>query len=68
MELNLRHIAAEKKLAQEMYTRKNRDKDRELRALKKSELQLKNAKDAVLHSQQVYAKVKSTASVACKSL
>ena len=40
------------------HSRKIRDKDRELRNLKKSELQLRVAEDALSHTQQIQEKVK----------
>ena len=63
MDLNLRHINLEKKNMQDQYARKLREKDKDLRNLKKAELQLKVAEDGLNHNRQVYDKVKGQVSV-----
>ncbi|XP_074646441.1 coiled-coil domain-containing protein 146-like [Tubulanus polymorphus] len=58
LDLSLRHIYLEKKNLHEIYSRKVREKDRDLRNLKKAELQLKVATEALQHTNSVYDKVK----------
>ena len=58
LDLNLRHINLEKKTTHEVHSRKAREKERDLRNLKKAELQLRVADDNVTHVQQILEKVK----------
>ncbi len=62
LDLNLRHINLEKKNTHDQHSRKAREKDRDLRNLKKAELQLRVAEDSLAHTQQVHEKVKSSVS------
>ena len=57
--MNLRHITLEKKTTHDVHSRKSREKDRDLRNLKKAELQLRVALDALQHFELVYEKIKS---------
>ena len=59
LDLNLRHITLEKKTTHDVHSRKSREKDRDLRNLKKAELQLRVALDALQHFELVYEKIKS---------
>ncbi|XP_030856124.1 coiled-coil domain-containing protein 146 [Strongylocentrotus purpuratus] len=61
LDLSLRHIQMEKKNQHEIYARKLREKERDLRNLKKTELQLKVANEGVAHTQTIYDKVKGQA-------
>ncbi|ELU12496.1 hypothetical protein CAPTEDRAFT_228195 [Capitella teleta] len=58
LDLNLRHISLEKKTTHDVHSRKVREKDRDLRNLKKADLQLKVAQDSVNHFQLIQEKVK----------
>merc|ERR1719334_1421151 len=58
LDLNLRHITVEKKTTHDVTMRKSREKDRDLRNLKKAELQLKVAEDNLSHTLQIVDKVK----------
>ncbi|KAL3853073.1 hypothetical protein ACJMK2_016653 [Sinanodonta woodiana] len=59
LELNLRHAEFEKKSQHELLSRKTREKDRDLRNLKKAELQLKVAEENLNHTKLLHEKVKS---------
>ena len=59
LDLNLRHINLEKKNIHETHSRKVRERDRDLRKLKKIDLQLKIADDALQHTQQQKEKIKA---------
>lgn len=59
LDLNLKHAAIEKKSNHDIHARKMREKERDLKALKKSELQMKVAEDALAHVRSVYDKVKA---------
>ena len=56
LDLNLRHINLDKKTQHELHSRKAREKDRDLRNLKKAELQLRVAQDAAAHTQTILEK------------
>nr|XP_002121618.1 coiled-coil domain-containing protein 146 [Ciona intestinalis] len=58
LDLSLRHTQLEKKTGHDTLTRKQREKDRDLRQLKKLEQQLKVTSDALSHQQTIYDKVK----------
>ncbi|XP_071960472.1 coiled-coil domain-containing protein 146-like [Antedon mediterranea] len=60
-DLSLRHVQMEKKNQHDIYARKQREKERDLRNLKKTELHLKVATEAQAHTQTIYDKVKSQA-------
>ncbi|XP_078000623.1 coiled-coil domain-containing protein 146-like [Glandiceps talaboti] len=66
LDLSLRHIHLEKKNQHDLHARKLREKDRDLRNLKKTELQLKVAQENLAHTQSVHDKVKSQADAAPK--
>ncbi|XP_075713445.1 coiled-coil domain-containing protein 146 [Rhinoderma darwinii] len=57
-DLNLRHAMIEKQTQHDAFTRKQKEKDRDMRNIKKLELQLKSANDALIHTQSLYDKVK----------
>lgn len=59
LDLNLRHITLEKKNNHDVHSRKLREKDRDLRNLKKSELHLKVAEESLNHTKLIHEKVKS---------
>ncbi|XP_015208078.2 coiled-coil domain-containing protein 146 [Lepisosteus oculatus] len=59
LDLNLRHASLEKKTQHDTLSRKLREKERQLRSLKKMELQLKLANDTLVHTQFLHEKVKS---------
>ncbi|CAK8672362.1 coiled-coil domain-containing protein 146-like [Clavelina lepadiformis] len=61
LDLSLRHTQLEKKTGHDTLTRKQREKDRDLRQLKKLEQQLKVATDALSHQQTIFEKVKDQA-------
>ncbi|XP_072026353.1 coiled-coil domain-containing protein 146-like [Amphiura filiformis] len=61
LDLSLRHVQMEKKNQHDIYARKLREKERDLRNLKKTELQLRVSQDAQEHTKSVYDKVKSQA-------
>ncbi|RXM36682.1 Coiled-coil domain-containing protein 146 [Acipenser ruthenus] len=54
LDLNLHHLLMEKKTLHDSMSRKQREKDRDLRNLKKMELQLKLANDALAHIQSLH--------------
>lgn len=58
LDMNLRHIHMEKKNQHDSHSRKSREKDRDLRNLKKAELQLKVAEEGLHHTKSVYDKLK----------
>ncbi|KAM4678210.1 coiled-coil domain-containing protein 146 isoform 2-T2 [Discoglossus pictus] len=58
LELNLRHTMLEKQAQNDMVNRRQKEKDRELRLIKKVELQLKSSNDALAHTQSIYDKIK----------
>ena len=62
LDLNLRHVNLEKKTTHDQHSRKAREKDRELRNLKKVELQFKVAEDSLNHTQQIHEKIKGLVS------
>lgn len=59
LDLSLRHSQLEKKTIHDTLTRKQREKDRDLRQLKKLEQQLKVVTDALQHTEVIYDKAKS---------
>ncbi|XP_052779091.1 coiled-coil domain-containing protein 146-like [Mya arenaria] len=59
LDLNLRHIHLEKKNAHDIHSRKMREKDRDLRNMKKAELQLRVAEENLNHNKLIYEKMKS---------
>ncbi|XP_053320353.1 coiled-coil domain-containing protein 146 [Spea bombifrons] len=59
LDLNLRHTLLEKQTQHDNLTCKNREKDRELRNIKKAELQFKSANDALAQTQSLYDKIKA---------
>ncbi|KAM3924189.1 coiled-coil domain-containing protein 146 [Leptodactylus fuscus] len=59
LDLNLRHAMLEKQTQHDALTRKQKEKDREMRNIKKLELQLKSANDALIHTQSLYEKIKA---------
>ncbi|XP_072257827.1 coiled-coil domain-containing protein 146 [Pyxicephalus adspersus] len=59
LELNLRHAMIEKQNQHDVLTRKQREKERDLRNIKKLELQFKSANDALAHTQTLYEKAKT---------
>ncbi|XP_041349849.1 coiled-coil domain-containing protein 146-like [Gigantopelta aegis] len=59
VDLNLRHINLEKKNQHDILSRKNREKDRDMRNLKKAELLLKVAEETLNHTKSVYDKIQS---------
>ena len=61
LDLNLRHINLEKKTTHDVHSRKVREKDRDLRNLKKGELQAKVADDNLAHQQLLHEKAKGNA-------
>ncbi|XP_054752363.1 coiled-coil domain-containing protein 146-like [Lytechinus pictus] len=61
LDLSLRHVQMEKKNQHEIYARKLREKERDLRNLKKTELQLKVANEGLAHTQTIFDKVKGQA-------
>jgi hypothetical protein len=58
LDVGLRHIFIEKKNLHELHSRKVREKDRDIRNLKKAELQLRVASEALQHTKSVHEKVK----------
>lgn len=58
LDLNLRHINLEKKTTHDQHMRKSREKDRDLRNLKRAELHLRVAEDNLNHTAQISEKVK----------
>lgn len=59
LDLNLRHISLEKKNNHDVHSRKIREKDRDLRNLKKCELHLRVADESLNHTKLIHEKVKS---------
>lgn len=59
LELNVRHVSDERQTLQEEISRRTREKDRELRALKKADLQLRVAQDGLEHTSGVHNKMQS---------
>lgn len=59
LDLHLRHAQLEKKTMHDTLTRKQREKDRDLRQLKKLEQQLKVVNDALQHTEVIWEKAKS---------
>ncbi|XP_069834159.1 coiled-coil domain-containing protein 146 [Dendropsophus ebraccatus] len=59
LDLNLRHAMIEKQTQHDALTRKQKEKDRDMRNIKKLELQLKSANDALIHTQSLYDKIKA---------
>ena len=57
LDLSLRTIQVEKKSQHEIVARKQREKDKDVRNLKKVELQLKVAEDNLAHQRLIYDKV-----------
>jgi hypothetical protein len=56
--LNLRHIHLEKKNAHDVHSRKMREKDRDIRNLKKADLQMKVAEETLNHTKLIHEKIK----------
>ncbi|KAK6292417.1 hypothetical protein J4Q44_G00370010 [Coregonus suidteri] len=67
LDVNTGHCIMERKSVQENLARKQRERDRQLRELKKVELQLKMAQDALVHTQLLHDKTKSTRDAKPKS-
>ncbi|XP_071815869.1 coiled-coil domain-containing protein 146-like [Apostichopus japonicus] len=61
LDLSLNHVQMEKKNQHEIYARKVRERDRDLKNLKKTELQFRVATENLTHTQSIYDKVKSQA-------
>ncbi|CAL1531513.1 unnamed protein product [Lymnaea stagnalis] len=59
LDMNLRHIMMERKNLHDIHTRKMKEKERDIRNLKKAELQLKVAEENLSHTKSIYEKVKS---------
>lgn len=59
LDLNLRHIHLEKKNAHDVHSRKLREKDRDMRTLKKIELQARVSEEALNHTKLIHEKIKS---------
>ena len=59
LDLNLRHISLEKKNNHDVHARKMREKERDLRNLKKAELQLRVADESLNHTKLIHEKIKS---------
>lgn len=59
IDMGLRHIMLEKKNQHETHARRTREKDRDVKTLKKAELQLKVAEENLLHTRSVNEKTKS---------
>lgn len=57
--MNLRHIQLEKKNTHDVLSRKTREKERDLRALKKLELQMRVAEENLAHTKTIHEKVLS---------
>lgn len=58
LDLSLRTIMIEKKSQHEVAARKQREKDKDLRSLKRAELQLKVAEDNLAHQKMISEKAK----------
>ncbi|XP_050405069.2 coiled-coil domain-containing protein 146 [Patella vulgata] len=61
VEMNLRHIQLEKKNQHDIHARRLREKDRDLKNLKKAENQLKVSEETLNHTKMIYDKLKSQA-------
>lgn len=59
IDMGLRHIMLEKKNQHETHARRTREKDRDLKTLKKAELQHKVAEENLLHTRSVNEKTKA---------
>ncbi|KAM5173074.1 coiled-coil domain-containing protein 146 [Mantella aurantiaca] len=59
LELNLRHAMVDKQSQHDALTRKQKEKERDLRNIKKLELQCKSANDALALTQGLYDKIKA---------
>ncbi|XP_063783058.1 coiled-coil domain-containing protein 146 isoform X4 [Pseudophryne corroboree] len=59
LDLNLRHAMIDKQTQHDALTRKQREKERDLRNIKKLELQLRSTNDGLAHTQTVYDKIKA---------
>lgn len=59
LDMNLRHIQLEKKNTHDVLSRKTREKERDLRALKKLELQMRVAEENLAHTKTIHEKVLS---------
>ncbi|KAG8538830.1 hypothetical protein GDO81_022005, partial [Engystomops pustulosus] len=59
LDLHLRHAMIEKHTQHDALTRKQKEKDRDMRNIKKLELQMKSANDALTHTQSLYDKIKA---------
>eukprot|EP00112_Aurelia_sp_Birch-Aquarium-sp1_P005509 Seg1627.3 transcript_id=Seg1627.3/GoldUCD/mRNA.D3Y31 product="Coiled-coil domain-containing protein 146" protein_id=Seg1627.3/GoldUCD/D3Y31 len=59
LDLNLKHSLLDKKNEHDIHARKQREKDRNLKTLKKADLQLKIALDGLAHIKSIYDKTKS---------
>lgn len=66
MDLSLRTIMVEKKNQHEVVARKQREKDKDLRNLKRAELQVKVAEDNLTHQKMIQEKVKASLETAPK--
>uniref|UniRef100_A0A4W5KSK0 Uncharacterized protein n=1 Tax=Hucho hucho TaxID=62062 RepID=A0A4W5KSK0_9TELE len=67
LDINTGHCIMERKTVHENLARKQRERDRQLRELKQVELQLKMAQDALVHTQLLHDKTKSTSDANPKS-
>ncbi|CAD5119583.1 DgyrCDS8185 [Dimorphilus gyrociliatus] len=61
LDMSLRHISLEKKNLHEMFSRRQRERDRDAKTYKKMELQLKIAADNLVNTNTVLEKVRSAA-------
>ncbi|XP_059175835.1 coiled-coil domain-containing protein 146-like [Physella acuta] len=59
LDLALRHIQNERKTMHDLHTRRLKEKERDLRSLKKAELQLKVAEESLNHTKSIFEKVNS---------
>nr|XP_033815000.1 coiled-coil domain-containing protein 146 isoform X2 [Geotrypetes seraphini] len=59
VDLNLRHATIQRQAQHEALVRKQREKDRDLKNVKKLELQLKAANDALLHIQTIFERIEA---------
>lgn len=59
LDLNLRHAMIEKQTQHDALTRRQKEKDRDMRNIKKLELQMKSANDALIYTQSLYEKIKA---------
>lgn len=65
LEINLSHIMEEKKILHDSLVKKVREKDRLQRRLKNMLLQHQLSQDALLHTQELYNKMKAQVSLHC---